>query len=233
VIDSETDAVLITQREYRRDKRILGFTPIEKKDKFTKDYEGYTNTPIVRLFRNNKKIFYEGRVHETVGNSLLAAKLKFIDRRDILIHHYKDEKGQDNVKDRQMTYLKIAQDMLKEDPKNAKAHYKIAGIYDMYFHDYEKCLSHLNSAYENGYNEKQCLIGIGGSLLKLNKESEAETTLIKALGKGYDEPILYFLLYRIYYNRKDFRRTKMVLEQLLKHKSIYSEEAKKVLDSLK
>jgi glycosyltransferase involved in cell wall biosynthesis len=232
-INSDADALLIRQREYRRDKKTLGFTLIDKKDEFTQDYEGYTSTPVIRLFRNNKKIFFEDSVHETVGKSAAVSGLRIIDRKDIFIHHYKEEKGEEKFRERQLAYFKIEQETLKKDPKNARAHYKIAGIYDAIFSDYEQCITHLNLAYENGYNERYCLISIGNCLLKLKKYEEAEKIFIKALSKGYAEPSIYYNLFKIYSSRKDYRRAKMVLQELIKIDSEFKKEAELALKSIK
>jgi glycosyltransferase involved in cell wall biosynthesis len=232
IIESNTDAVLITQREYRRNEKIVGFNFLSEKNEFTREYKGYTSTPVIRLFRRNKNIYFEDAVHETVTKSIIAAGLKISDRKDIFIHHYKEEKGEERFKQRQLTYFEIEQERIKKDPKNARAHYKIAGIYDAIFNDLEKCLTHLKLAYENGYNEKHCLISIGNCLLKLKQKEEAEKTFIKALSRGYPDPIIYYNLYRIYYSGKDYRRAKMVLEKLVKIDSQFKEEAELALKSI-
>lgn len=232
-MESGADGAIITKKEYRKSERWAGFIPSGKNDALARGYLGFTATPTLSIFRRRKEIFFEGQVHETVGKSISSAGLKIADAKDIFIHHYKEDKGDENFRQRQLSYMAILKKMIEKNPGDARAHYKLAGIYNAILNDKKKALEHIKHAYRLGYNEKYCLESIGILQLSIGEKEEAEKTFINALGKGISSPVIYHKLGKIYLEKKDYRRAKIVLEELVKRESVYRDNALRILKAIK
>jgi len=153
-------------------------------------------------------------VHETVGNSIQGARLKVLVQPDILIHHYKEDKDKTA---RQMNYLKIALDSIKENPNDARAHYTISSINNIYLKDYETALKHINTAYELGYEPEITLVGKAGILMQMRRFKEAFYTIKEALEKGFRDPLLYYYLGYIYSAKKNFVYARKAFEIFIRY----------------
>jgi len=81
------DGLYMTQRLYSNNPEgnDAAWKPIVAKTPYTKDYRGYRDNRILRLFRNSRDICYEGRIHEIVDSSIPA---ELIGESDLIIHHY-------------------------------------------------------------------------------------------------------------------------------------------------
>lgn len=77
----------MTQRLYSNNSEgdDAAWKPIVAKTPHTKDYRGYSDNRILRLFRNKRGICYGGRIHEIVDSSIPAER---IGESDLIIHHY-------------------------------------------------------------------------------------------------------------------------------------------------
>jgi len=218
--DKELYGILIIQRDYTNNKNAFGF----KEHKY-KNSAGYVPMPIIRIFRNDPRIRYEDRVHETVGNSLRKHSLKFIERPDIFIHHYKEEKGDENKKKRQLKYLRLAQKMIKDNPNHGRAHYFIACISEQYLKDYKQALEHMAKAYDCGFNPRLTLLGLGTMLFNLGKYEKAEEIFTKAIKENHIDPLMYYFLGRINFNKKDYEQAKLYFMEFLRFDTPHKEKA--------
>jgi glycosyltransferase involved in cell wall biosynthesis len=227
---NKAQAILITQRDYTKKQMAFGLTLLKEKTEYTKDYEGYVPMPIIRIFKRRKEIFYEGKVHETVGNSILLSKLKVSKRPDIFIHHYKDEKGEDKKKERQLTYLQIAEETIKKNPEDARAHYTISAVSEIYLGDHEKSLKHIKLAYKYGFDPETCLIGMGASLFNLKRYDEARLVFEEALSKKFMSPLIFSYLGKIFYLKKDYDKAKEMLKIFIQSNHPEKREAIKLLN---
>jgi len=79
--------IRILQHNYVNDINHGGFRPVLKNDLNYGKYVGYFNTPIIRLFRRQDNIFFEGNSHETVDVFLARINGKVYDS-DILFLYY-------------------------------------------------------------------------------------------------------------------------------------------------
>ncbi|MFH1248548.1 MAG: glycosyltransferase [archaeon] len=85
----------------------------------SKNFYGYVPRGIIRLFKNDKRIKFEGQVHENVGNSILRISKDKIQNTNIPIHHFGSinadlektkkyiEIEKKNIKDNFLDYCKI------------------------------------------------------------------------------------------------------------------------------
>ncbi|MBI1969181.1 tetratricopeptide repeat protein, partial [Candidatus Woesearchaeota archaeon] len=120
------------------------------------DFIGYTLAKPVRLFRNLPRVRYRYNVHEAVEPSILEAN-KQIDDTAIIIHHYRAKKGMQAEKEKRESYVPMAEEMLKEKPKDPKPYYDLAlmykekGEFDKAMELFQKAIS-LNPLYRNPFS---------------------------------------------------------------------------------
>ena len=118
LIESDTyDGFYLTQRLYGNNN--LSDDAVWKladgNDPFSKQYRGYKENPILRLFRNQPCIQYEGRVHEHVDQSI--PKNRIYDAR-IPIHHY-HENPQNDTEKHELRNLAIQEDAIRANQATA------------------------------------------------------------------------------------------------------------------
>ena len=118
LIEPETyDGFYLTQRLYRNNH--LGNDAVWKladpNDPFTKQYRGYTENPILRLFRNQPSIQFQGRVHEAVDQSIQRNRTHDA---HIPIHHY-HENPQNNTEKHELRNLAIQEKIIQANQATA------------------------------------------------------------------------------------------------------------------
>ncbi len=86
--NTPADAFLLILRDYTNNTGVAGFIS-SKDDIYTesKIASGFYTSKILRLFRNNKNIYFEGRTHETINNSIKKIGGIVLDN-NIVIHHF-------------------------------------------------------------------------------------------------------------------------------------------------
>ena len=117
-------------RKVNKDKKIMGVKFIQRtysnkaltlkyqqniNDGYTesRDYKGWDYRGITRLFRNDKKIYFEYPIHETVIESIKKAKGELVSS-FIPIHHFGNEKGNGFLKMKHKLYLKMLKAKVKK-----------------------------------------------------------------------------------------------------------------------
>jgi len=183
--DTKYDAFYLIQRNYGK-KSSVKWKKVEKKTKYTKDYEFYLRNPIMRLFRKGTK--YCGVVHEVVDNYVKDNDMKSATL-EIPIHHYVDEKKGNTLKKRQLRYLKIAEKKLKEEP-NGRLYATAAAIIIKFKGDYEKATDYFKKAIGYKYKINECKEGLAECYIALKKFQEAYDLYKELYKQGHLSPSL-------------------------------------------
>jgi tetratricopeptide (TPR) repeat protein len=111
----------LTQRNYVFGNQVFGWTPSSGNYSEGKQYPGYVDNPLIRLFRNDPALKFRGAVHEIIDPTRLPENFKF-DSIPAVIHHYGKVRGEERVVAKQHHYLALGLKKIHEDPTNAKAH---------------------------------------------------------------------------------------------------------------
>ncbi len=166
---------------------------------------GWYENPILRLFKNDKRIRYEGIVHEIVDYSV--KKISNIGLTDIPIHHFgllnveqtgKPDRNikllkkelQEGKKDKAMVYVQIATNFLTKGKK-------------------DDAISYFKKSLEVNPNFVLALTNLAGLYIQENKLEEAEKLFLKALQiekRSLDLSSIYNNLGIIYAKKKEFNR---------------------------
>lgn len=106
----------------------------------------YTHTEAVRLFRNFPEFVYEGYVHENFDACVEKNKLTIYKPRHI-IYHYGYLKPTKEIQAKLPRYKQLNMRQLRENPKDAKAHFNLA-LHYIHEEKFKKAGEHLQRAAE-------------------------------------------------------------------------------------
>ncbi len=173
-----------------------------------------------RLFNNYKGIYFSGRIHEQVTP---GASFENAEERDseIVIHHLGYGLDPESTKRKNRRNLKLLEQMLKESPNSAYAHYTLAQHYGM-TDEHRKALIH----YEKAYALKQFNKSMTASLLNTMAESHVKLGNYD-IAKTFCELSLtitsiqaggYYLLYEIANRQNDYKSAIKWLKKLHEQK---------------
>jgi tetratricopeptide (TPR) repeat protein len=87
-------------------------------------YPAYIEHENVRLFRRQAEIYFEGRVHETVGARVLGAGLKLA-AANFVIHHFGFVADPEIRSRKNHLYRELGREKIRERPQDAQAHFEL------------------------------------------------------------------------------------------------------------
>lgn len=177
----------VTIRNYvrRLDERIWD-RPAKPNDSAlpaAKTFPGYVEHENVRLFRRDPRIFFVGRVHESVGPRIEASGLR-LGGASLLIHHFGLAEEPEARARKNRLYLELGKLKASEMPHNAQAHFELGLVELDNMGNVEKALAcfrracHINPRFGVGW------FFAGIALMRLGKYQEALKSLEQAEKSG-------------------------------------------------
>jgi tetratricopeptide (TPR) repeat protein len=119
-VQRPVDGYHLIQRNYVFSNQVFGWTANSRLYAESKDYPGYVDNPLIRLFRNEPHLRFQGAVHEIIDPTRLPSHFRF-DTIPAVLHHYGKVRGAERVAAKQQHYLALGLKKIQEDPANAKA----------------------------------------------------------------------------------------------------------------
>ena len=114
------DGFFFTLRNYESSSNLANLTLNPEDYEEGKGFPGFISSDFIRLFRNDPSIYFTGRVHETVTQTIAqSAKATF--NTGIPIHHYCKVRS-DRIKRKQDSYLALGMKRLDENPNDSIAY---------------------------------------------------------------------------------------------------------------
>ncbi|MBW2993231.1 tetratricopeptide repeat protein [Candidatus Woesearchaeota archaeon] len=109
----------------------------------SKDYAGWHEAEIIRLFRNKKEIYFSSIIHESVADSIRKFK-GIIKQAGIPIHHfgYALKKRSEEKTEK---YIKMQEKQIQQTPHSPKPYYELGAIY-LKQNNYEKAIASFEKA---------------------------------------------------------------------------------------
>jgi glycosyltransferase involved in cell wall biosynthesis len=139
VKSNAADAYRLIQRNYVFGSHLLGWTANQGEYEEGARYPGYVDNPVIRLFRNSVEIRFHGTVHEIIDPTKLPPYFKFLSI-PAVIHHYGNVCGEERVRAKQRSYLRLGLKKLEEEPSNAKAYFDLGIQYQELGRHAEACV---------------------------------------------------------------------------------------------
>lgn len=163
------------------------------------DRKNYKISGAHRLFTNHKGLYFTGRIHEQIVHSLAEKGGRERECAVTLIHlgYGLDEAAQQQKNIRNRILLER---MVKEEPKNAYAHYTLAQNYSQTF-EWQKAVRHYQQAltyqrFDPGM-EVSLLNTYAEALMKLGQNETAKKIALKSITKISQQAGGYYLLYKL------------------------------------
>lgn len=197
---SEYDGFALVQRNYTNDTYREDFVWAVNSDyEESKGFIGWVPRLIVRLFRNNSRIRFEGVAHELVEGSIAKAGGKYFPA-DVPIHHFKELKPADVLSEKAAHYRRIGEKKLAAEPNNPRAWHEM-GTVEREAGNFQKAKEYFEKAveFDGGFVEAWQSLGVCCS--KLSDVDRAIAAFKKAIDLNPHYPIPYFSL-GVAYHRK-------------------------------
>lgn len=122
--EAEANAYYLIWRDYTNEAGVVGWVSSENDGyEESKKALGFTETPVLRLFEN-KGYYFEGKIHETIQNSIKNNNGKIF-MTDIVIHHYGNLRGKKEVDKKKEKYIGMLKDRVESKDVIEKEEYYI------------------------------------------------------------------------------------------------------------
>jgi len=128
ITQSEVDGIKLIQRNYTNDSDKESIR-LSQSDKYTesKEFIGWTESPLVRLFRNKKHLRFKGEVHELIEQSILKNN-GLIVKSQIPIHHFKENKGPLFLEKKLKMYKELSLKKIQNNPNDPSGYFEYGMI---------------------------------------------------------------------------------------------------------
>lgn len=178
------------QRTYLDKPNIVGWAPNPMDYPEGKDYPGFYPSPLVRLFRNDPRIRFRGKIHELVEPSMSEAGLLIQDT-DIPIHHYGMIRCEQRSNQKMSLYAELEEKRARENPQDVKLLVRAAFLYKEIgqFDKADRLLKEVLSSipdYADAYHELALLHEKKGDF------PEAEEFYKKAISYAKDNGVFHY-----------------------------------------
>jgi len=197
-------------RNYGFNPAIDGWTVNTSDYEEGKEFPGYAQDPMLRIYRNHPLLKYQGVVHEYI-----PWKKHFPDGRvDVLpavIHHYGRALSPKRMAEKGEMYLQLGYAKIKQYPHKWEPYFEL-GIQLQEFNRHAEALPHLEKAYElsnKGTKSGLLLFYIGIAKKHLGDLPGGIATLKRALETGYDTTSVRLTLGNLYSSQGDIKQAKV------------------------
>jgi len=166
-------------------------------------YPAYVEHENVRLFRRLPGIEFVGRVHETVGPSILASGGK-LGQANFIIHHFGLAADAATRARKNILYRDLGREKVREMPENAQAHFELGLVEFDNFHNDAEALKCFERSCQLNPRLAVAWLFCGLAHLRLGKATEALHCLLRAEGNGFRTSLTAETLGDAFYNLGDF-----------------------------
>jgi tetratricopeptide (TPR) repeat protein len=170
-----------------------------------KPYPAYAEHANVRLFRRNPKIYFVGRVHESVGPRILEAGLK-LGTANFCIHHFGLAVDFETRKRKNSFYRELGVQKLKEIPGDSQAHFELGLMELDNLADVPEALRLFQAARHLNPHFAEAWLFEGFALVKLERYRPALVALSQAERRGHRTSLVAEMAGEAHYNLGEFAR---------------------------
>jgi hypothetical protein len=168
-----------------------------------RNYQAYVEHENVRLFRRLRGIQFVGRVHETVGPTILGSGRK-LGRADFIIHHFGLAADADTRARKNILYRNLGREKVREMPENAQAHFELGLVEFDNFHNDAEALKCFERSCQLNPRLSVAWLFCALAHLRLGKPAEALARLKHAEGNGLRTALAAETQGDAFYNLGDF-----------------------------
>lgn len=183
---------------------------------FARQYPAYVQHQNVRLFRRHPGLYFEGRVHETVGGRIMQLGMK-LGAAHFLIHHLGFIADSQTLARKWEFYRDLGREKIRERPDDAQAYFEL-GIEEFeHFHNNDKAIELFARACELNPRLGVAWLFYGLGLVRAGKHSEALACFDLAESSGGRMHLVHEGRADAHYSLGDFEAAKSSYLRALKH----------------
>ena len=134
------DGYIFTYRNYSQQSQDTRWIANDGSYDEGNGWDGWIPGRVVRMFRRDERIRFQGAVHEIVDPSILAFG-GTIAEADIIVHHFHEKKGKATQREKQLNYLRMCEKNLEKFPGNPKTYYDMGLIYRFALNDLPEAIA--------------------------------------------------------------------------------------------
>ena len=169
------------QRHYTNEFELSSFKPAcGEYGKWEKNYLGYLESSLVRLFPNRHGIKYRGRVHELVEHSICEMRKHQILPSNVPIHHYGHADQMRVKRNKGSLYSQLGEDKLQDGYRGWKEYFEIAVEYN-HAKRFEEAVTAFKESIKLNAHRATSWSNLAYALLEQQQMIEATTALHTAL----------------------------------------------------
>lgn len=206
----------LVQRTYSKMTTMTEWLAVEYPYPEARGCSGYTPSPYVRLFRKDKDIYFEGKVHEIVEYAISKKGGRVVDT-DIPIHHYGYISDGDSAKRKERLYLGIVEEMETNGDSADARLYLYKGIGCIEQNDYESAEVFLKKAEALAPGNTMVLFNLGLCADAQNRPAEAINYYDLVLKYDSGHVGAYNNLAAILEKKGQLRDAELLYREALKH----------------
>lgn len=133
----DADGYRFTYRSYSQNTRDIRWVANDGSYAEGVEWDGWIPGRVVRMFRRDERIRFQGAVHETVDSSIIRCG-GTIAATDIIIHHYHERKGAERLREKQLQYLRLCEKNVRLLPNNPKTYFDMGLIHRHVLNELER-----------------------------------------------------------------------------------------------
>lgn len=195
----------LTQRHYSNDQRLSDFKPVSGEfPHWEKNYGGYFESSLVRLFPNHEGLVYEGLVHELIEYCADRLKKHEIVSSKILLHHYGHTPEVRAKKNKGSVYTPLGQAKTTDNPADWKAFFELGVEHNNNGRTRDSAIALIQASRLNP-NYLPTWLNLGYVLCELGQYKEAVDSLQKAINLDVRCAEAYCNLGVVYLRVKQFQ----------------------------
>jgi tetratricopeptide (TPR) repeat protein len=188
--------------------------PNRSKLEAARDYTAYVEHENVRLFRRQPHIRFTGRVHESVGSSILGHGGR-LDHANFAIHHFGLAAEADTCARKNRLYRELGRMKIVEEPDNAQAHLELGLVEFDNFHEDREALRCFERACKLNPNLTVAWFFTGQAHLRLKQYGQAVRAFEEAERRGNRTALLAESQGDACYNMADFSGAHILYKRAL------------------
>lgn len=188
--DLEVAGYAFEQRSYTSDVNMHGY--INMQSEMSRGMSGYISCNILRMFRNNLGIKFQGAVHESIDDS--AKEAGVVKKSEVIIHHYQFLKGDEVQQEKQLKYLEIYEKNIDKYPNKARAYRDMGIICYQFLKDYSRAIRYFTKSLALNSSNVKTYVGLAACYIALRKYGEAASIIDVGLKLFPKDPTLRRML---------------------------------------
>ena len=206
------DGFYLTQRLYQNEEvRSDNWHVVQDQDAFSRDYLGYLENRILRLFRNDPAIRYSGKVHEVVDDSIASGR---IGESGVPIHHYHENEA-NNSRQHVLRNLAIQENLITSGKATGREYLSAGMAHMRVTRNLNKARQYLSTAFELGTDALPALEAVAEAFYRAGNHDQAAQVYGRLFAVGHRSAAMLNNLANLLVKRGDLSGAVSALTELL------------------